>query len=317
MEFDNKILQNVFKIISNRKSFYYDGFIGFGHQAALIYLIFDLRKRRYSVKDLPIESRVLNHWKEENILLENQIEKNKWGKFNLIDLIWINIIKELRDFGISIPLIKSIKNDIIDCFANQRDYNKIKIPESYIEKFDNDDDKEEFKEYIYSINIAENLAAHVIRCILSKQNISIVVFNNNDCFFWNEQENKLRKNISDEGISDESLRYKSHLKISITDIIKNYLLKEKDLLNIQNDQILSTNEKEVIEYIRKGKINELKIIFNDNKISRIEIKDSKTTDIESRLLDHIIKGGYHSITYKTVDGKLVSFERITQIKLKK
>jgi DNA-binding transcriptional MerR regulator len=56
-----------------------------------------------------ILKRNINHWESEGLLLKQARRGIKWRKFSLIDLLWINIIAELRSFGCPIKTIKAVK----------------------------------------------------------------------------------------------------------------------------------------------------------------------------------------------------------------
>jgi hypothetical protein len=47
----------------------------------------------------------------------------------------------------------------------------------------------------------------------------------------------------------------------------------------------------------------------------IEVTTLKKVKLESRLLEHIKKGDYQTISLDTVDGKIINFENTQKIKL--
>ena len=64
--------------------------------------------------DLNVSSRVLNYWKNQGLLLE---EPENWKyehlRFSFLDYVWFNMIKELREYDISIRVIKNIKKGLM------------------------------------------------------------------------------------------------------------------------------------------------------------------------------------------------------------
>lgn len=82
-----------------------------------------MRKKKYSVKDTDIAYRVINHWDEEGLLPEQfRNSEEGWRKFSFIDIIWIHIVRELRNFGLPISSIKQIRERTLSWNENERAY---------------------------------------------------------------------------------------------------------------------------------------------------------------------------------------------------
>lgn len=75
-----------------------------------------INERVYKVKEIEIPNRTIHHWKQEELLFEeqNKSEKNLMMKFSLSEYFWIRVIQKCRDFGLSISQIKKVKENIID-----------------------------------------------------------------------------------------------------------------------------------------------------------------------------------------------------------
>ncbi|WP_395093260.1 hypothetical protein ACF3NR_03355 [Vaginella massiliensis] len=86
---------------------------------------FNTRKFRISPK--VISSRIMNHWQEKELLPENCQEANqKWRSFTLMDLVWVAVLKELREIEIPIPVIQKIKKSIKTAY-NQCEYGELEF----------------------------------------------------------------------------------------------------------------------------------------------------------------------------------------------
>lgn len=64
-----------------------------------------LREKKFSVKDSGITYRVINHWSAQSLILDER-EGRAWRKLSSLDLIWLNVLVELRKFGLSLPSLK-------------------------------------------------------------------------------------------------------------------------------------------------------------------------------------------------------------------
>lgn len=62
--------------------------------------------------------RVIGHWVKEGVIFGKQENDGGWYYFNRIESIWIDIVSQLREFGLSLPKIKSIRETLFKEIAN-------------------------------------------------------------------------------------------------------------------------------------------------------------------------------------------------------
>ena len=122
------------------------------------------------------------------------------------------------------------------------------------------------------------------------------------------------------GFEEESnkIKCRPHLSIPISYMLSNYLKIDDIDCCIQLRKPLSQEENKLIKIIRGRKFGELESIsigYKNGKMDLFKIREFKRAAIESRLIDHIQKGGYHNIEYKVQGGNLVHFvnERVIKI----
>jgi hypothetical protein len=58
-------------------------------------------------------ARVINLWIKDELLDDDRDESQRWHKFSLVEVIWVNIIEELRDTGYSKEKIKKVKDQLL------------------------------------------------------------------------------------------------------------------------------------------------------------------------------------------------------------
>jgi DNA-binding transcriptional MerR regulator len=282
----------------------------------------------FRVGDCGVSSKNLLHWKNCGVLLNYTPNESGWTKFNLYELIWLQIVKELRVIGISLEMIKKIKQELI----LPNDLHELAEQAYSIEKLKAEYETESMETITSMSNLfsfidtIKHFSNALSECIIEKINIQLIVFLDGDAYFYWDEEKVLFKRYDYEGnreryditktISNEVMRFKSHVAISITELLKNYVISEKNLLRVQDIGIINENERELLELIRRHDIQQITIIYQGEKPNIVEITENqKTVDLESRYCDHILKKGHQDITYQTVNGKLVSFKRTTKIKL--
>jgi hypothetical protein len=66
----------------------------------------------FKMSDTEVSSRIINSWESLGLLVGKQNKESKWRKFSLIEILWIEIIKELRKLGFSSEKILNVKNSI-------------------------------------------------------------------------------------------------------------------------------------------------------------------------------------------------------------
>jgi len=72
-------------------------------------LLDKLQQRQFTIKSSELSYRTLGHYYKTGILEDIRNSKQKWRKFNYIEIIWIRIIKDLRKFGISLDFIRALR----------------------------------------------------------------------------------------------------------------------------------------------------------------------------------------------------------------
>lgn len=74
-----------------------------------------LSKKLFTKKDADITYRTLNHWTEIGLLDDEREEHTEtWRRLSVLELVWIKILKELREFGLSLEKLLVTKSTLID-----------------------------------------------------------------------------------------------------------------------------------------------------------------------------------------------------------
>jgi DNA-binding transcriptional MerR regulator len=58
------------------------------------------------------EYRLINHWDKEGLIPSRRDSNKQWRKFSIMDMIWLDIIEDLRAFGFSIENIRKVKEQL-------------------------------------------------------------------------------------------------------------------------------------------------------------------------------------------------------------
>jgi DNA-binding transcriptional MerR regulator len=278
--------------------------------------------------DTGVTAKNLLSWKKSNVLIQLNNDENKWTKFNYYEYFWLMMVKELREFGVSLKIIEKIKNELIYPFEhfeeNLKKYSIRELKADYPDK--TDEDLKHMSEVLVFSKTSRTFGRALLESICTRLNIEMIVFKEGDAYFHEDGEQYLFKKYDfadDEKRYDikniqhiDLLKYRSHITISFEQILKRYTLQEKNITNALGLEIITEEEKKVLEHIRKNDLKQVTIKYKNKKINLIEVEEeTRIVDIESRFYDHIRKDGYQEITYYTENGTMTSFIRKTKIKI--
>jgi len=121
-------------------------------------LINKLRQREFSISEANVSSRVFNFWMQKEIINIPKDFSSKWIKLNFIDYVWLCMVRDLREIGLPIDVIKKIKDQIFIEMTVQFDQllSEEKLREEYIKflmtREGRSNEKSEFKMLLEKLN---------------------------------------------------------------------------------------------------------------------------------------------------------------------
>ena len=273
-----------------------------------------IKESKFTVKDLGVNYRWIDHWYSRGLLIGNY-EDRKWRKFNLIEYVWLKIIIKIREFNISLETVKSVK-DILDVdlvvgdLVNNHNSDLIDIipqlaPSGKEQITMNILNDPNIQAQIRNMHL--NYLEMIILDIISLGNCySILINPNGQVIPIKFSYIELYSTIPE--FRDFIL--KSFISISLTEILKDFIIKnELDLFNKKRIAILSNEESEVLDTIRKDDLKSVTVRYgNDKKMNLLEEIREEKVDKAARLLEIIMKYGYQDITIKTQNGEIAYCE---------
>jgi DNA-binding transcriptional MerR regulator len=73
-----------------------------------------LNEKKYPVSKTDASYRTINSWSEAGLLLEEEDRNNGWRKFSILDLVWLEILKELRAIGFGLEKLQVLKKCLFE-----------------------------------------------------------------------------------------------------------------------------------------------------------------------------------------------------------
>jgi DNA-binding transcriptional MerR regulator len=287
--------------------------------AQISQMIGELQEKRFTLRQLEITHRALIIWDKEG-LLYSSTEKGRWRKFSFFELVWIRLISKLREFNVPLKTILELKERLLSPLPLIDLVNEPKVIDTILQlapakhraqAIEILSDKELIIKELSSL-LLPVLFFLILDVILLKSHIAILVNLEGDFIpfkeFYIEEYQEL------DGFQE--FIHKSHVSVSLSDIVVNFLIGQ-DLELTQNKlSILSKEEARIISTIREEKLSYLKIRFNkDHQIDLIESTRDQHIDKEARLIDLIMKNGYQDIEIKTEKGNIVKCQNTRKEKL--
>ncbi len=283
-----------------------------------------LFEARFKLSDLSITARVLMHWKEKGLLPnkndasslheieipdESKIDKWKANRFNFFELVYIFILQDLREFGLSIEKLKNVKRsllhplDFIELLpqiteelieeAKQQGADTSLLEELLKRKQEVIDSKEEIPE-TFSKPFVLNLV--ILSSIMNKQDIRVLITKNGDVSF--DVPNTAGQ------IERNNTNLQPHIVLPLFNYLIRFLSTEKYSQLYVAYKLLDDQEKLILERVRSGRYKDIKILFNRRNSLTLELTEEFKADNTARLQEILVKGAYQELQVKTVAGMI-------------
>lgn len=97
-----------------------------------------LNKREFRFGGENVSYRVLSHWDASGVLPEGVERTEGWRRFSLVELVWLEAVKRLRDFGVSLERIAEARTQIMDWDAKKKGYALFELYVAFAWASDND-----------------------------------------------------------------------------------------------------------------------------------------------------------------------------------
>lgn len=224
----------------------------------------------YKVADTKVSYRTINSWEGANLLLGGQNKGAKWRKFSLIEVMWLQIIRELRELGFSTKKILVLKNSL---FQIRKEYGDL--------------DTATFGVYLFSIN--------------AKRDVLIVVDNEGVGDFAIDIEYELSQRTD--------TFPNTHIVLNLNKIYAGFADLPEYRKRNQDFYIYDNKQLQILNAIYNDPlVKEIIIKPKDGKMDKLDFKrrTSNPKDVVEFVNDAIKKGERREITIKIEPQKVVS-----------
>ena len=283
-------------------------------------LFIELSERVFLKTQIDVVYTDFVNWERNGLLyISSDVEKGKWKKLNYFEYLWIKLVEQLRDYGFTYNAILTLKSEM---FCNILDEGFIEFIKNdsayYIEKSGGQIKKEDIENLEFEEAYCPLFFCVILDVILNGDKMSILVAQDEprDLHLLS---NTIMKDITHFGVEDgfSDILSKTHVSISLSDIIAKFLVEGKGAFQQRRTTILSEEEHKLLKVIRNKpqSLKSIKIRYQNQKADLIEVSTLKKVELESRLMDHIQKGAYLNIEIVTDQSGIIRYENTKKIKL--
>lgn len=258
--------------------------------------------------------RSINHWESEGLIANNREEGQRWRRFSFVDLVWINMVDQMRNLGIKLETVRRIKemvleptmiSEVWDMIIKMGDVKDIadptRNPEEYeaynalMQKVVLGPEEGEVQE---SFTFLQLLIANAItkRCP-----IRILVFPKGD-FLWIEEHEEFV--IPPE--FKEKMSYEPFISVSVTGILKEFLVSDLAPERIDSLNLLNENEAFLLKAVHSGEYDAIKVNFKNKKLDSLELTKSQETT--KKIVDVLAEAEYQDISIVQHQGRTTRIE---------
>ena len=257
-----------------------------------------LNEKTFLGTDTRVAYRVINHWEQTGLIDNHRGEKPKWRRYSFVEFVWIRMIDEMRSVGLKLSSIKAVKEElmtltpVINLWSLMWSIGDLgKVVSGNLSEEDQADFQKFFEQILsdppegqeeLQVSLLQLLIANAI---VKRCPIVLVVFPDGD-YFWIEEHPEF---VLPEEFKDR-MSYETHLKVSITGIIKEFLSGDLAFKRIDDLQLLDENETFLLKVLQSGEYESVTVNFRNQKMDSLEMK--KSVETTKRVVDVLAEADY-------------------------
>ncbi|WP_299761937.1 hypothetical protein [uncultured Pontibacter sp.] len=281
----------------------------------------NLRRRQFTLKDAGISSRVHNNWRSLGIVPDSE-EDGKKLYFDFIQYLWLQIVKDLRKFGLLLDTIAAVKDYLFEkdfmVGIELSDGDRVKLRQTLEKAAQRPITGEELQQAEENLKKPNTFYPYrfsliVLAHLQYRSNTYIYVFADGGVADWSE----VQQELNPESKPDLS---EPHINIPLGHYFAQFLNDETKAEFLPKVPILTREEHEVLRTMRNNEVKELTIKFSKQGSKRradlITKVDRQLSEKQKKEIAQILgTRDYSTITMKTQNGTQLTFEEAQRTRL--
>lgn len=224
------------------------------------------------------------------------------------------MVEQLRSIGVAIPLLQKVEAEIFHEINTEEIYQLFKKINGMSDELPNGEQKNQLKNYLDSGQVSETtisipvLQLLICETIFDRGPVSLIVFTDGNWFPWYGDRPGV---YSDQDL--HSITYDTHVTVSITEIIKEFLSSDQTAFIMPKLHILSCSEQKLLDIIHSGAYESITIHFKEQKMKSLEMV--KAQPVKRRIFDILSENDYQEIVIKSHQGMVSTIKNTVKMKL--
>ena len=286
-----------------------------------------LHARTLHIKEVGISGKLLNDWIEAGIVNKVEVLYNKWRFFSISEAIWIKFAAELRYFGVTLPKIKMLKENI--CEFNKEVINELSDAIKGIPNPKENESIDYIKSKFSELQLIpeDQLKKEYERIGITFFDLIMIytlIFDLEVGFCFTKSignfvdySNKLGGEL---GLNNMDAYQKAIGKESFAVINMKSIYKEffgNDRIKQSEDfyfGIVTKKEKQLLEYIRSGEYSSINIKVEEGMIKLVKVTKKDGDKLMQQIARLLKKGDFKEISFLSRDGRIVRYDEVDIIK---
>ena len=286
-----------------------------------------LHARTLHIKELGISGKLLNDWFEAGVVNKVEVIGKEWRLFSLSEAIWIKFAVELRYFGVTLPQIKIIKENL--CEFNMELINELSDAVKGIPNPNENDSLEYIKSKFRELQLIpevqlkkdfERIGISLFDLIM----IYTLIFDLEVGFCFTKSignfvdySNKLGSVLGLNNLDayQKAIGKESFAVINMKSIYKDFF--SNDRIKQSEDfyfGIVTQKEKELLKYIKSGEYSSINIKLEGGVIKLVKVKKKDGDKLMQQIARLLKKGDFKEISFLSRDGSIVRYDEVDIIK---
>lgn len=286
-----------------------------------------LHARTLHIKELGISGKLLNDWFEAGVVNKVEVIGKEWRLFSLSEAIWIKFAVELRYFGVTLPQIKIIKENL--CEFNMELINELSDAVKGIPNPNENDSLEYIKSKFRELQLIpevqlkkdfERIGISLFDLIM----IYTLIFDLEVGFCFTKSignfvdySNKLGSVLGLNNLDayQKAIGKESFAVINMKSIYKDFF--SNDRIKQSEDfyfGIVTQKEKELLKYIKSGEYSSINIKLEGGVIKLVKVTKKDGDKLMQQIARLLKKGDFKEISFLSRDGSIVRYDEVDIIK---
>ena len=272
-----------------------------------------VKKQTFKRSELNLDARVAKHWADKG-LFTKEYDDGAWFIFDFVDAFWLKTIMKLREFNISLEVIKNIKDEFFSTPKSIMDeeikpylIQKIKESELFSQMNMQHRSDEEIWKSVFKTDITA-LEVMLNKILLDRSSYFLIIDQKGKSLLTEEiiDEKEVEKDLEFK-LKFKEINSKSHLRISLMEILIDLVKTLGDETCISKIPILTYDEGEILKRAKNKNIKSIELeIERFSKAEIIKITKENTDYYLNQLNELIISRKYEYITIHTTDLEILS-----------